>query len=67
MVCPNCGGDLTTTSRPFTPPWLCDACHLGWWNAQLTDAAAAAWRPMFWDFGASTASVAAAVVMEQGG
>jgi hypothetical protein len=53
MTCPNCGGALTGPAfvNLQTPPYTCARCHLGWWVAELTTDARAAWRPRFRDFG----------------
>ena len=65
LTCLNDGAALNMVDLPGTPPWVCTQCSHGWWNSELTDAARAAWRPQYQDFGSSTASIAAAVVVEQ--
>lgn len=50
-TCPNCGGPLRVHVGPAQDaPWLCDGCHHGWWCAELSDSARAAYRPRHGDF-----------------
>lgn len=63
-VCPNCGRALATvTLGADTPPWLCQQCARGWWNAELD--AQASWNPLVRDFGDQTWTVLAAVDQER--
>ena len=48
MTCPNCGKlleELDVEDNPDTPPYLCSLCSHGWWPAELTAEAKAAWDP----------------------
>lgn len=68
LTCLNDGASLDMVSQPpHTPPWRCSVCNHGWWNAELTDAARAAWRFEFQDFGDQTVTILAAVALEQAG
>jgi transposase-like protein len=51
-ICPICGGTLTAVKlNGRSAPWLCPPCHRGFWNAELTPEAHAAWRPAHRDHG----------------
>lgn len=68
--CPNCHGTLDAVTLPFSPPWVCEVCRRGWWNAELAASVVVGWRPGFADFGGLTlperAGLAAAVTAEMG-
>jgi hypothetical protein len=62
-TCPTCGAQLVPVlGSPVTPPWLCAGCAHGFWCAELSRAARAAWRPRYRDhgYGESAAKVHAA-------
>lgn len=43
-ACPACGQPCTAvTVGGETPPWVCNDCRLGWWQAELDSGAA--WLP----------------------
>lgn len=49
--CPSCGAELAAVDLGGdTPPWLCAPCARGWWPAELTAKARAAWRPLLRTF-----------------
>ena len=52
--CPSCGRPLEVAPIQFGPdtaPWLCNACHRGFWSAELTVEARASYRTKFHDWG----------------
>lgn len=55
--CPNCGKEVTAVSLdPDTPPWVCNPCARGWWNAELDPVAAKQWNPDDRSWGSPAAS-----------
>ena len=45
ITCPHCGTTLEAVAQnPQTAPWLCRACSVGWWSAELTKEARATYR-----------------------
>lgn len=61
-ACPACGRPCTAvTLGGQTPPWACNVCRLGWWQAELSSGAA--WLPATREL-ARTDGLAAAVKAE---
>lgn len=60
--CPSCGRPLevaaTRSLDPDTAPWLCNACRRGFWAAELSAEARAAYRVEFHDYGHGPAATA---------
>ena len=51
-TCPNCGGALgVVTLGGDHAPWVCVACRLGFWDAEIDSANRLHWRPGRRDFG----------------
>lgn len=45
MTCPSCGSRLVAVlARPDSAPWLCEVCRRGFFVAELSREAVAAWR-----------------------
>ncbi len=45
-TCPHCGGALQPIALdPATAPWLCVACHIGWWTTELQADVRVQWIP----------------------
>lgn len=62
-TCPNCANALlAVVGSPESAPWLCTACHRGWWPAELTDEARSTWNPMVRAFIRSDRAAARAAV-----
>jgi hypothetical protein len=58
-TCPQCGGELAPVAGDAdSAPWLCAPCSRGWWPAELSAAARAAYRPEFADHGVDAAALA---------
>lgn len=64
MRCPNCGSQLQRVSLdPDTPPWLCQLCARGWWQAEVDNSSH--WRQAERDFGDNTHAVQAMAESER--
>ena len=50
-TCLSCGQPLAPISPLTSPPWLCQADSLAFYNAELTPTARLAWRQTYQDFG----------------
>lgn len=49
---------------PQTAPWLCTPCGRGFWVAECSEEARAAYRPQFHDWGYGASALRAAVRQE---
>lgn len=66
LDCPQCGGPLAPVILdPETAPWLCNHCALGFWSAELSNAARKDWRPKERDFGFNARELRAACLRER--
>lgn len=64
--CPSCGAELSPhVGSPDSAPWICNACHLGFWACELLEDARQIYRAWHRDFGVgSTSSLRIARVHE---
>lgn len=64
--CPGCGQRLQpSVLGAATPPWQCQLCRRGWWNAELTPDARLAYQPAWRTHtGPDAPGIAAAVDQE---
>ena len=67
-TCPGCGDQLTVLDPPpndATPPFMCEADVRGWWPAELTPEARAAWDPVTRTFGAEHDAIQVAIELDR--